>query len=327
MRHMVLVADDDESIRDLLVMVLVEAGYATLDAANGQDAVELALEHRPDLALLDVMMPVMDGFAACRAIKADPRTTGIPVFLLTALAHTDSKVRGLGDGATDYITKPFENAELLARIKKVLREKDQRDALTSEVWSLRSLLAIITQNRGRPMEKTARIRVFVASPSDVQEERDQLRTVIDELNRLIGDEKGVVLELVRWETHVAPDMGRPQEVINRQVGPYDIFIGIMWKRFGTPTGHADSGTHEEFTAAFESWQVTRRPRIMFYFSQAPYTLRSPEDVDQLRRVLAFRAQMEKQALVWEYNGATAFPPFAREHLTRAIKDLLAADGM
>ncbi len=145
MRHTVLVADDDESIRDLLVMVLTEAGYETLDAANGQTAVELALAHRPDLALLDVMMPVMDGFAACRAIKADPRTAGIPVLLLTALAHTDSKVRGLSDGATDYITKPFENAELLARIKKVLQEKDQRDALAAE--ALTDALTGLTNRR------------------------------------------------------------------------------------------------------------------------------------------------------------------------------------
>ncbi len=145
MRHTVLVADDDEAIRDLLVMVLAEAGYATLDAANGQAAAELALEHRPDLALLDVMMPGMDGFAACRAIKADPRTAGIPVLLLTALAHTDSKVRGLSDGATDYITKPFENAELLARIKKVLQEKDQRDALAAE--ALTDALTGLTNRR------------------------------------------------------------------------------------------------------------------------------------------------------------------------------------
>jgi hypothetical protein len=167
-----------------------------------------------------------------------------------------------------------------------------------------------------------KIRVFVASPSDVKEEREHLSKAVEELNRVIGQEKNIILELVRWETNVAPDMGRAQAIINRQVGPYDIFIGIMWKRFGTPTGTADSGTQEEFDTAFECWKKTRSPRIMFYFNQAPYTLRTSEEADQVRRVLEFRSQLQKQGLIWEYSGPDEFERSVREHLSAAIRELL-----
>ena len=90
--------------------------------------------------------------------------------------------------------------------------------------------------------QVTRISIFVASPGDVQAERDALDEVVEDLNRILGDEKQIVLELKRWETHAYPAMGRVQAVINQQVEPYDIFVGLFWKRFGTPTATADSGT-------------------------------------------------------------------------------------
>ena len=99
-------------------------------------------------------------------------------------------------------------------------------------------------------EQYRKIRIFVASPSDVARERDQLARVVEELNLTIpaiAPEKKVVLELVRWETHVYPAIGpEPQRVVNEQIGDYDIFVGILWKRMGTPTATAASGTEEEF---------------------------------------------------------------------------------
>ena len=213
MRHTVLVADDDESIRDLLVVVLGEAGYATLDAANGQNAVELALAHKPDLAILDVMMPVMDGFTACRTIKDDPRTTGIPVLLLTALAHTDSKVRGLSDGAADYITKPFENAELLARIKKVLQEKDQRDALAAE--ALTDALTGLTNRRGleRQLDQLLAHAERVQEPLSVLLfDVDRFKVINDTYGHAAGDV--VLIALARR----AQEAVRAQDVVGRLGG-------------------------------------------------------------------------------------------------------------
>ena len=112
------------------------------------------------------------------------------------------------------------------------------------------------------------IRVFVSSPSDVSKERKKIFNVVNSLNRYVGDIYDVTIECLSWQTHVAPDMGRRQEIINKNIGDYDIFVGIMWKRYGTSTGKADSGTVEEFNIAYKNWKKFNRPRILFYFSQA-----------------------------------------------------------
>src|SRR6266851_4502917 len=114
-------------------------------------------------------------------------------------------------------------------------------------------------------EQVTKIRIFIASPSDVQKERDSLPAIINELNHTMARHLGFVIELVRWETHCHPAMGRPQGVINEQIGEYDIFIGVMWKRFGTPTGQADSGTEEEFDRAYQEWRRDETVYILFYF--------------------------------------------------------------
>ena len=166
-----------------------------------------------------------------------------------------------------------------------------------------------------------KIRVFVASPSDVQAERDRLQRVIEELNRTVAQEKGIILELIRWETHVKPGMGRPQEIINSQIGPYDIFIGIMWKHFGTPTGIASSGTSEEFDLAYASWKLNGKPQIMFYFSKSEYFLNSPAEADQVKRVLEFREQLQKRGLICLYDGPESFEQMVRQHLQLSIAKL------
>ncbi|TWU00494.1 putative nucleotide-binding protein containing TIR-like domain protein [Botrimarina colliarenosi] len=166
-----------------------------------------------------------------------------------------------------------------------------------------------------------RIRVFVASPGDVALERESLTTVINELNSTVASHKNCMLELVRWETHCQPDMGRAQEVINLQVGHYDIFVGIMWKRFGTPTGEADSGTEEEFRRAYSCWEKDRGVRILFYFSQDTYKLSKPEEVEQLSKVMAFRSELQEKGLVWEYSDVGDFKDVVRPHLARLILDL------
>ena len=114
----VLVVEDDKNIRDLLQMYLEKEGYAVTTAGDGEEALTKFRAIRPDLVLLDVMMPVMDGWAVCKTIRAESQT---PVIMLTAKSQTDDKVIGLKSGADDYITKPFEMREVLARIEAVLR--------------------------------------------------------------------------------------------------------------------------------------------------------------------------------------------------------------
>lgn len=161
--------------------------------------------------------------------------------------------------------------------------------------------------------------MFVASPGDVMAERTHVNTVADELNRAVAPEAGFILEVVRWETHARPDMGRIQGIINDQIGSVDVFIGIMWRRFGTPTGEAASGSEEEFDRAFESWEAVGHPRILYYFSQAP--IKPPatvEDAEQLLAVAKFRAYVQEQGLSFTYQSDDEFKDLLRGHLEQIL---------
>ena len=124
----VLIVEDDHNIAELLQMYLEKEGYAVTIAADGGQGLQKFRAIQPDLVLLDVMMPVMDGWAVCKAIRAEGST---PVIMLTAKGETDDKVMGLKAGADDYVTKPFEMKELLARIEAVLRRSDRSSEETT----------------------------------------------------------------------------------------------------------------------------------------------------------------------------------------------------
>lgn len=118
MQKTVLVVEDDRNIADLLRIYLEKEGFAVKIAGDGGAALSQFAETQPELVLLDVMLPVMDGWAVCREIRKTSRT---PIIMLTAKEETDDKVQGLELGADDYVTKPFEMKELIARIHAVLR--------------------------------------------------------------------------------------------------------------------------------------------------------------------------------------------------------------
>ncbi len=114
----VLIVEDDRNIAELLQLYLEKEGYAVTIANDGGQGLDKFRAIQPDLVLLDVMMPVMDGWAVCKAIRAESQ---IPIIMLTAKGETDDKVQGLKAGADDYVTKPFEMKEVLARVEAVLR--------------------------------------------------------------------------------------------------------------------------------------------------------------------------------------------------------------
>ena len=124
----VLIVEDDKNIADLLRLYLEKDGYQVTVAGDGGEGLEKFRANQPDLVLLDVMMPVMDGWQVCRAIRAESQ---VPVIMLTAKSETDDKVMGLKTGADDYITKPFEMKEVLARIEAVLRRSDRKETENS----------------------------------------------------------------------------------------------------------------------------------------------------------------------------------------------------
>lgn len=119
-RPLVLVADDDSDIRELVTYRLTRSGYDVIGAADGEEAFELAASREPDLCVLDVMMPKLDGLELTRRLRALPATAATPVILLTARSQEDDVARGFDAGADDYLRKPFSPDELGARVRAIL---------------------------------------------------------------------------------------------------------------------------------------------------------------------------------------------------------------
>jgi hypothetical protein len=174
------------------------------------------------------------------------------------------------------------------------------------------------------------LRVVVASPSDVQPERDILPDIVDELNRGVAAMRDVWLELCRWETDAYPPFHPegPQGLVDSvlQIKDCDILIGIFWKRFGTPTSYGTTGTEHEIESAYQSWKVNLRPEIMVYFSQNAFRPESPEEIEQWSRVLDFKRNFSPEGLWWDYKGPHEFANLVRRHLTRMIRERTENDG-
>ena len=148
----VLIVDDDPANLELLFQHLSQAGYRVLVAETGQLALERAELAQPEAILLDVMMPGMDGFETCRRLKQQATTQAIPVIFMTALADTADKIKGFAAGGVDYVTKPFQPEELLARVqahttvyllqKELRRKNSELEVALSQVKRLSGLLPI-----------------------------------------------------------------------------------------------------------------------------------------------------------------------------------------
>src|SRR5512136_458042 len=124
----ILVVDDEQAVLDLLVYNLAKAHYEVLAAGNGRQALELARQSNPDLILLDLMLPEIDGLDVCRELR---RTSKVPIIMITARGEEVDRVVGLELGADDYVTKPFSMRELMARVKAVLRRAGPVEAGTA----------------------------------------------------------------------------------------------------------------------------------------------------------------------------------------------------
>ncbi len=166
------------------------------------------------------------------------------------------------------------------------------------------------------------LTVFVASPSDVSEERDLLENTIDEINRMHARHVGVRLELLRWEHDVSPDFGDdPQEVVNKQIPQdYDVFVGIFWNRIGSPTSRAASGTLEEYRLAKDRYdEDPNSVRLMLYFKSSPPLSMDGFDPDQYKHVLEFRQQVsEEGGLYREFATSDDFANRVRVDLVGVV---------
>lgn len=161
----ILVVDDNEINRDIIATRLEAHGYEALQAADGQEALAAVAQHHPDLVLLDVMMPKLDGIAACRRLKENAALSFTPVILLTAKTETKDIVAGLEAGADEYLTKPVDQAALVARVRSVLRIKALHDKVQAQAEDLAAwnrTLELKVREQVAEIERIGRLKRFLS---------------------------------------------------------------------------------------------------------------------------------------------------------------------
>ncbi len=191
MKPKILVVDDEPEAVELLEFNLKQAGYAVSTAGDGAAALKKARSQVPDLIVLDVMLPEMDGFEICKALRLDPATAKVPVIMLTAKAAEIDRVLGLELGADDYLTKPFSPRELLLRIKKILARSQPEEKAKDQLRFGDLLIDVprhIASWKSTPIELTAtefRLLTVLAQRAGRVQSRDHLLRDVWEYDSLI----------------------------------------------------------------------------------------------------------------------------------------------
>ena len=229
MSRRILVVDDEKNIVDILRFNLERENYEVLSAYDGREGLRLARESAPDLILLDVMLPYMDGFEVCRALREEGNS--VPIIMITAREGETDKVLGLELGADDYITKPFSIRELLARVKANMRRAvsaESAPALDGENTIRRGALVIDTARRavfknGKELELTQReyelIKFLAAEPGKVIS-RQELMTEVWQYD-YYGDLRAVDVAVRRLREKLEDNPAQPACVLTKRgVGYY-----------------------------------------------------------------------------------------------------------
>jgi two-component system KDP operon response regulator KdpE len=234
----ILIVDDESQIRRVLRATLTAQGYTTIEAKNGIEAIETARREKPDLILLDMNLPEMDGLATCRELRAG---SDVPILMLTVRDAEKDKVRALDAGADDYVVKPFGIEELLARIRAALRRTSSADAAEVSVVSrglnidfsartvtLRGgkpvhltpkefdLLHVLVQNQGKPISHR-RLLQAVWGP-DSGEQTEYLRVVVNQLRKKIEKDPSKP-DLIRTEPWIGYRFVLPTDAKIRSSNP------------------------------------------------------------------------------------------------------------
>ena len=205
----ILIVDDVPENLKVLRQVLEPEGYDILPAPNGEVALKVAPRAKPDLILLDIMMPGIDGFEVCRQLKADPATAEIPIIFITAQSETKSVVKGLDLGGADYIIKPFQHEEVCARVRTHLTMKQLRDGLK-------------------------------AANLDLESANNQIQSTNAELERAYNELKRTQAELVQSEkmaglgqivAGVAHEINNPVNFISSSLNPLERNLDIILRIF------------------------------------------------------------------------------------------------
>ena len=214
MKEKILIVDDEKDIVKMLSYNLAREGYRTVAAYDGEEAVYFAGREHPDLVILDLMLPGMDGYEVCKALKKEEKTKKIPIIMLTAKTQEADKVVGLELGADDYVSKPFSVKELVARVKAILRRTKEKD---SQPELLKA---------GKLEIDLSRIAVSVAGKSVelTSKEFELLKTLINAKGRVLS--RDFLLDTI-W------GFDNAQEIQTRTV---DVHIRTLRKKLKTEAG-------------------------------------------------------------------------------------------
>jgi two-component system, OmpR family, alkaline phosphatase synthesis response regulator PhoP len=233
----ILIIDDEKDLNELVRYNLEKDHFDVICATEGRSGLQIATRHRPDLILLDLMMPGMDGLEVCRQLRADDRTRRIPVIMLTARATEADRVVGLEMGADDYVIKPFSPRELVARVKAVLRRTSQQEQ-PAEMIRVGAIVVDVNRHEvtsdGRPVQLTAtefRILHYLAGRPGRVTSREEI------IDAALGQDTAVFDRTVDVHiTSIRRKLGRRADHIETIRG-----FGYKFRDPGTATEAADRG--------------------------------------------------------------------------------------
>ena len=281
-----LIVDDNPMNVDIFRTRLAAQGYDIVTATNGEEALTLTQEHQPDLILLDIMMPKVDGLEVCRRLKSDPSLPFTPIILVTSKGDTEDVVRGLEAGADEYLTKPVDQAALVARVKSMLRIKGLQDMVQEQAATLEAQAAQL-QEWNRSLEQ--QVAAQVAELERVNRLKRFLSPQLADLIVSSGDE--AILENHRREITVVfcdlrgftafAETAEPEEVMTI-IREYHTVMGELIFRY--------EGTLEHFSG----------DGVMVFFND-PVPVPDPA-VRAARMAVAIRAQVGELSEQWRKRG-------------------------
>ena len=222
MGQTVLVVDDEQNIVNIIAFNLKKEGYEVLTAGDGEEAVEIAEKQQPDLILLDIMMPKMDGYEACRKIR---EKYNMPIIMLTARAEELDKVLGLEMGADDYVTKPFGTRELIARVKANLRRSVVKNELAAEKGNVLKfgkleidLDKFEARKEGRVLELTYREFELLKFLAQNLRQVFSRETLLEKVwgYEYYGDVRTVDVTVRRLREKIEDNPGKPEYIITKR---------------------------------------------------------------------------------------------------------------
>ncbi len=214
MNRTILVVDDDHKIVDLVTLYLKRDGYNVLTAHDGQEALDTARRKRPDLIVLDLLLPELDGADVCRLLRAE---SNVPIIMLTARSTDEDKLRGLDLGADDYVTKPFNPRELMARIRAVLRRVHPQEEPTSDMHFGDLTISLLRHEvllRGQPVSLTPTefrlLETLAREPGRAFSRAELLDRVFG--YDYVGVERTIDVHVMNLRRKIEPEPGRPRYI-------------------------------------------------------------------------------------------------------------------